>query len=143
MLMTMRALGSITFFAALLFCPCVLSAQATRPVQPTLIVDGTVLEIQPGAPRCGTLAVAVWARVRVDNIRTPLGGFIPDELLVMIQCPGSMAVGDRRRFELVHPRPTRGTWTMFSAWPSTPARTPDYWTLRARRLSVPHRRPTR
>ena len=137
MSMKARTLGSTLLVAALLFGTALGSAQATRPVQPTLIVDGTVLEIQTDAPRCGDMAVAVWARVRVDAVRTPLGGFIPDELVVMIQCPGSMEVGDRRRFELVHPRPTRGSWTTFSVWPSSPARRADYWTLRARRLGRP------
>ncbi|MFK7987279.1 MAG: hypothetical protein AB8I08_14740 [Sandaracinaceae bacterium] len=110
------------------------SAQPSRGVQPTLIVEGSVLEVQTGVPACGVLATSVWARVRIDRLLTPLGGLLPEEITVQVQCPGTVNVGERHRFELVSPRPRRGSWSAFADEPpSNPAR---YWVLRTSALTA-------
>lgn len=131
-------LRSALFVLALVLAPGFVRAQGARPREhPSLVIDGTVLEVQPGAPRCGTVVVAGWVRVRVDTVRTPIGGHIPSELVVMVQCPAAFSVGARWRFELFGRRPTTEHWGMFSVWPSTSLRRAMYWALRARPIRAP------
>jgi len=117
--------------------PMVVTAQA-RPTReaPTLVVTGSVLEVQPDAPHCGYLAIAGWIRVRVEAVHRPASGPRPRELRLMVQCPASFSVGARHRFDLLTRRPTGEYWGMFQVWPAATSPAPTHWVLRLRPSSL-------
>ena len=129
-------LGSARVQAGATLALALLLPGAVEAQPGALVVDATVLEVQSDAPFCGDQAVAGWARVRVDAVRTPRRGLVPAELVVMVQCPEGLTVGEHWRFHLSPSQPARGTWPMFTVWPSSRSRSVAYWTVRTERIAA-------
>jgi len=93
-------------------------AQRRGRPRPAAILVGTVLEEQTDAPRCGDVAVAVWARVRVDRViagRLAAGS----QVRIVVGCPGSVVVGRVYRF-VVDTVPRAEHWEIYTLWGDLP-----------------------